>query len=189
MKATCLLFLMIVCAELTPGTSYAAQSNPASQQPSSKSPANTVSDHPRDAVHDAPIKDGKNQKDGTLPDEQRDLRHASEKNQPRGRVSLTKSNRPTQVPNNPEPSTLGKVIDFHRPGSDKSGASARGGSIQHKTVNIALPVRPASVIRSTVSPLNNVRHRGPNPAIVGGLGNSNTRNTGSISGTHLLRRP
>jgi len=188
MKATCLLFLMIVCAELTPGTSYAAQSNPASQQPSSKSPANTVSDHPRDAVHGAPIKDGEKQVDGTLPDEQRDLRHASEKNQPRGRVSLTKSNRPTQDPNNGEHSTSGTAMNLHQPGSDKSGASARGALIQHGTVNVSASVRPAS-IRPKVPLPNNVRHRGANPAVIGGSASSNRRNAGAIDGAHMNRRP
>jgi hypothetical protein len=188
MKATCLLFLMIGSAALTPGTSCAAQSSPASQQPSSESSANTISDHPRDAVHGAPVEDGKNQKDGDPFDEQRDHRHTSDKDHPRSRASLTRSNRPKQVQNNGEHSTSGTAMNLHQPGSDKSGASARGALIQHGTVNVSVPVRPAS-IRPRVPLPNNVRHRGANPAVIGGSAKSYNRNIASISGTHMIRRP
>jgi hypothetical protein len=188
MKATCLLFLMIGCAALTPGTSCAAQSSLASQQPSSESSANTISDHPRDAVHGAPVEDGKYQKDGKISNEQRDHRHASGKELPRSRTSLTTSNRPKQVPNNGEHSTSGTAMNLHQPGSDKSGASARGALIQHGTVNVFASIRPAS-IRPRVPLPNNVRHRGANPAVIGGSASSNSRNAGAIDGAHMNRRP
>jgi hypothetical protein len=188
MKTSCLLFLMIGCAALTSGTSCAAQSSPASQQPPSESPANTISDHPRDAVHGTPVEDGGNQNDGKPSDEQRDYRHASDQDHPRSRASLTRSNRPKQVPNNGEHSTSGTAMNLHQPGSDKSGASARGALIQHETFNRALTIRPAS-IRPRVPLPNNVRHRGANPAIIGGSASSNSRNTGAIDGAHMNRRP
>ncbi len=188
MKATCFLFLMIGCAGLTPGTSCAAQSSSASQQPPSESSANTISDHPRDAVHGAPVQDGKNQKDGTPSDEQRDHRHASDKDHRRSHTSLARSNGPKQVPNKGQHSTSGTAMNLHQPGSDKSGASARGALIQHGTVNVSAPIRPASIWPRVPLP-NNARHRGANPAVIGGSASSNGRNAGAIDGAHINRRP
>jgi hypothetical protein len=39
-----------------------------------------------------------------------------------------------------------------------------------------------------VPALSTMRHRGANPAIVGGAGNSSTRNTTALDGTHMSRR-
>jgi hypothetical protein len=80
-----------------------------------------------------------------------------------------------------------KAMNFHQPASDKSGG--KGELTQNKTVNNARPVRLQSAVRPTVASLhnaldpslNNVRHRGPNPAVVGGSANSASRNTGTIN--------
>jgi hypothetical protein len=80
-------------------------------------------------------------------------------------------------------------MNLHHPGSDKFGRAAKGGLIQNETVNKALAVRTPSVVRPTVPSFNNVRHRGPNPAVIGGSTNSNRRNNGTINGTHMNRRP
>jgi hypothetical protein len=80
-------------------------------------------------------------------------------------------------------------MNLHQPGSDKSGGVAKGGLIQHQTLNNALAVRTPSVVRPTVPALNNVRHRSPNPAVVAGSVNSDSRNTGAINGTRMNRRP
>ncbi len=170
------------------GTGYAELSRPASQEQSPESSANTVSDHPRDAEHAPPADDGRHQTGGKASAEQRDLRGASEKNHPPRRASLTKANRPKQLPHSRQRSLPGNAINLHQPGSDKSGGAAKGGFIQNETVHNALPVRTSSVVRPTVPSLNNVRHRGPNPAVVGGLANSDRRNTGVINGTRMNRK-
>ncbi len=72
-------------------------------------------------------------------------------------------------------------------GSTDPGGAAKGESIQNKGARHAISVRPSSVAPSHTPPLNNVRHRGPNPAIVGGLGN--TKNGGAINGTWMIRKP
>jgi hypothetical protein len=36
---------------------------------------------------------------------------------------------------------------------------------------------------------NNQRHRGPNPAAIGGLAGANKKNATAIDGTHLSRKP
>ena len=179
MKITCLLFLSLIVtmswAALMPGTGYAAPS----QQTSAESSAT-----------DSPLA-------GTIPPRNKDLpRHASDKNHPRSRASLTAANRPKQLPNSRKRSIPGNAMNLHQPGSDKSGGAAKGGLIQNETVSNALPVRPPSIVRlrhNAQPSLNNVRHRGPNPAVVGGSAggsaNLDSSNTGAINGTRMHRKP
>jgi hypothetical protein len=188
MKATCLFFLMITCAALTPGTACADLSRPAFQQTSSESAANTVSDHPHDVEHAAPADDGKREKNGKPFDEREVRRHDFGKNHPRSPATKTKD-RPKTLPNNSKRFVFGNAMNLYQPGSDKSTGVARSGLIQQETVNRALPVRPANVIRPTIQSPPNVRHRGPNPAAVGGLASRDSRNTGAINGTRMQRRP
>jgi hypothetical protein len=178
MKVTCLLFLSLIVtmswAGLMPGTSYAAPS----QQTSAESSATTL-------VAGNPSK------------EQRYPRHASDKNHPRSRASLTAAKHPKQLPNSRNRSVPGNVANLHRPDSGKSGVAAKGGLIQNETARNAMPVRPPSTVRSTAATLhpslNNVRHRGPNPAVVGGSAggsaNLSSSNTGAINGTRMKRKP
>jgi hypothetical protein len=177
MKVTCLLFLSLILpmswAALMPGTSYAA----ASHQTSAESSATTP-------VAGSPSK------------EQRYPRHASDKNRLRSRASLTGANHPNQLPNGRKRSISGNAASLHRPGSGNSGAAARGGFIQNGTASNAMPVRPPDTVRSraiTLNPsLNNIRHHGANPAVVGGSagGSANLNsNTGAINGTRMHRKP
>jgi len=106
---------------------------------------------------------------------------------PPSRASLTKANRPKQLPNSRQLSLPGNAL--HQPGPDKSGGAAKSGLIPNETVNIALAVRTPSVVRPTVPPPNNVHHRSPNPAVVAGSVNSDSRNTGAINGTRMNRKP
>jgi hypothetical protein len=80
-------------------------------------------------------------------------------------------------------------MNLHQAGSDKPGGAARSGFIRNETVNNASAVRTPSVVRPTVPSLNNVRHRSPNPAVVGGSPVSHSSNTGAISGTRMNRKP
>jgi len=178
MKFTCLLFLSLIVtmswAALMPGTSYAASS----QQTSAESSATaTVARNPSK--------------------EQISARHASDKNHPRRRASLTVANHPKQLPSGRTRSIPGNAANLHQPGSGKSGAAAKGGLIQNQTASNAIRVRPPGTVRSTATTLNpslnNVRHRGPNSAVVGGSAggsaNLNSSNTGAINGTRMHRKP
>jgi len=74
------------------------------------------------------------------------------------------------------------------PRSRQSGGAARDGLTQNKIPSNALPIRPRSaVIRPSVPSLNNMRHRGANPAVVGGPAISQGRNSGAITGTRMYR--
>jgi hypothetical protein len=178
MKVTCPLFLSLTVtmswAVLMPGTGYAAPSEQAWAESSATTPV-----------------------PGNPSKEQRYPRHASDKNHPRNRASLTAANHPKQLPKSRTRSIPRNVANLHQPGSGKAGATAKGGLIQSETASNAVPVRPPGTVRPTATKLNpslnNVRHRGPNSAVVGGSAsgsaNLNSSNTGAINGTRMHRKP
>jgi hypothetical protein len=185
MKAACLLFLTVSCAGLMLGTGYAAPS----QQTPARTPANEGTNAASDRSHDdhlraTPAGDGKHQKEES-PSEQQAPGRGAARNRPRGRANLTVANRPTQLPVRRKRSKPLNTTNPHPPGLGKSGDAAKG---QSRTANNALPVRSTSVVGPTGASLNNGRHRGPNPAVVGGPA-SNAGNTGALNGTRMHRRP
>jgi hypothetical protein len=99
-----------------------------------------------------------------------------------------KVNRPKQVLNSRKGSIAGNAMNLHQPGSDKSSGAAIGGLISGKTVNNRALVRAPNVVRPAAPLLNNARHRGPNPAVMGGSLNSHGTNTGTINGTRMNHR-
>jgi hypothetical protein len=92
-----------------------------------------------------------------------------------------------ELPNSRQRSLPGNVL--HQASSNKSGGAAKGGLTPNETVHNALPVRTSSVVRPATPSLNNVRHRGPNPAVVGGSPNLHSSNAGAINGTRMNRKP
>ena len=117
--------------------------------------------------------------------------HASDKNHPHSRAGLIASNRPKQLPATQKRPLPRNAASLRQPASARSGAAAKSALIQNETAKHALPVRSTNV-RPSVASLNplptNVRHRGSNRAVVGGLANSGS-NTGAINGTGMHRRP
>jgi hypothetical protein len=202
------LFLVIIltmsCAGVMLAASYAAPSrqtsaagsaNEKSANPDSAPP---YEEHPLVAGHAASADDGKLRKEGTP-----GLGGTSEKTHPRSGAGLTSAHRPEQLQTGRKSSEPGNAANLHQPasgksGSGKSGATAKGRSTQNLAVSSAPRVRPSSIVRPAVASLNpspidrspiNVRHHGPNPAVVGGSANSNSNNAGGINGTRMHRKP
>ena len=176
---TCLIFMVIGWVALVAG--YAA-----SEQSPAENPAKTSSDHARDA--EKPASAG-NRNRQTAPSTGTPVhRRAVEKNYVRSHTSLAKATRPKQ-PSSGEHSRSVSAMELHQPRLNRSGGATKEGVIHNETLNRTLPVRPPSVPRTNTPSLNNVRHRGPNPAVIGGPRSSNTSNTAAINGTHLGRRP
>jgi hypothetical protein len=119
--------------------------------------------------------------------------HASDRNHTHSRAGLTEKNRTKQLATSQKrPLSRG----FRQPASAKSGGAAKGGTIKNETTGRALRRRPTSVrpsaasLNPSLNPLpNNVRRRGPSPAVVSGSANSRNSNTGAINGTGMHRRP
>ena len=120
------------------------------------------------------------------------LQHASDKNHTRSRAGVTAENRPKRPPTSQKRPLHRNAASLRQPALAGYSGAGKSGLVQKETTNRGLPVKSASVRPNVASlhPLaNNVHHRGPNPAVVGGSTNSGNRNTGAIDGTGMHRRP
>jgi hypothetical protein len=180
------VFVMIGCAALMCGTSFAAPSGPAKQQASSASSGDTATAHPR-AEH-APPADGEKHQAGEPSHGPGNL-HASGKSLPPSPASVTKAKRPNQAPSHQENSASGSAMNLREPGLGESGGAVKGGAIQNEPAGKALPVRPSNAVRPAVPAPNNARHRTSNPAVVGGSVSPTAKNTGAINGALIKRKP
>ena len=165
MKAARLLFLTMSFAAWMQAAAYAAPSIPPSQQTSPDTPANTpskVSRRDESAAPDHPSS------------------HASQ---------IKKTDLPKQPSNIRQRTAAGSAENLHQPGSAKSAGAAKAGSIQNATAGKAQPVRSPSVAHPVALSPYTVRHRGANPAVIGGSAGPGNRNTGAINGTRMNRKP
>jgi len=170
MRITWLLFLTVGCAGLMLGTGYAASSQqPSAGSSTNESSANVASVHPHDAEH------------------------ASQENRPRRRASANTPSRPKQLPNSRKRSAPLSATNLHEPRPEKSGGAPKGRLSQNEILSNTSPVRPPSVVRSSVTSLkpspDNVHNHGPAPAVVGGSANPASRSVGTINGTSMHQRP
>jgi len=165
---TWLIFIVISCVALMRETGYAV-----SPQRSSQGPANASRDQVRESEHAAPT-DGKNRQDGKTSAGTRNHRFGSDRS-----LARVKGPSAQQLTNPPRRSTSGNA---------RRGL-LRGRLVQSETANPALPVRPPTVVRPPAPSLENVRHRGANPAVIGGSANSDVRNTGALNGTRMPHKP
>ena len=184
MKAALLLFLAVNCAALMCGTGYAAPFSATSQQQSSQSASKTANNDRQNGEQATPADGGKDQRDGKPSGEHGESRNVSDKNHASKPGRLVKANRLEQLPNNHHRSASPDAANFRQPDSDISG------SIQNEIANNAVHVRPRSgVVRPVVPSLNNARHRGHNPAAINGSANLDRKNTATIDGTRMNRKP
>jgi hypothetical protein len=118
---------------------------------------------------------------------------SSDKSHPRSRVGVTAANRPKQPPTGQKLPLPRNAASLRLPALARSGGAAKGGLVQSEAVNSAQHARSTSAVRpatASLNPsLNNIRHRGPNPAVVGGSANFKSSNTGAINGTRMHRKP
>jgi hypothetical protein len=185
-KVLGLILLMLGCAALAVGAAGAGQSVAEARQAPSQSVADTVGNHSRGADHAAPAADGTHVVKPR--DDQQERRKVAGNNRPTSKPSVSRSNRRNEPTNGRERSASGDSKNSHSPDSGKSASAAQNGSARSQTVNHSSPNRASSAIRPAVPALSNTRHRGANPAIVGGAGNSNTRNSAALDGTHMKRK-
>jgi hypothetical protein len=188
MKTAGLALMTIGFTVLMSGTSYAATSSSAARQGSPATSEDTASNRPR-AAHLATADGGKHRSGEKPSGEQPGNRRSSDKNHTPSQASLSKANHPDRIPSRQEHSASGNARNLHEPGSDKPAGAAKLGVIQSEIAKNTLPVRPSSVVRPTAPSLDNVRHRSPNSAVVGGSASSATRNAGAINGTRMTRKP
>jgi len=90
-----------------------------------------------------------------------------------------------QPPTSPRRPAVGNPARVRQPGTDNSVRAAKSGFSGHAGLS---NVRAPSVTRIVAPTVNNLRHRSPNPAVVGGPAADKANGTGSVSGTRMNRR-
>jgi len=175
MKAACLLLLTIVAAALLSGELYAVPANRASDQAASESAPKALR-----AQSNRPSGDGGPQSEAKQSGEQQGPGRFG-KNHPRSKAAATKPNRPQPIASQRTPPEAGNLVNV-RSSVPSQSAVANHGSIQNEAIYRAFPVRPSGMIRPVAPSAGNSRHRDPNPPVIGGAANSNSRSTAAIDG-------
>jgi len=176
MKTICLLVLTTVDAALLCGGLYAVPTNPAADQAASESAPKAVS-----AQSNRPSGTSGSQSDARASGEQQGPRR-SDKNRPRIEALATKPTRPRPIARQRTLSEAGNPANLPSPAPSQS-TLVKHGSIQNEAIYRALPVRPGGTIRPVAPSAGNVRHRDPNPPVIGGAASSNSRSAAVIDGT------
>jgi hypothetical protein len=186
MRAIGLVFLTLGYAASVVGATGAGQSVTAAQQTSNRSTADTGGNHSREVDHAALA--GDRTHIGKTSDDQKNHPKVSGNKAPAANASLSKPSRRNELTKRRERSACEDSKNSHSPGSDKHADAAKNGLARNEAVNHAPSNHASSAVRAAVPSLSNVRQRGPNPAIVGGVGNSNSKNTAALDGTHMNRK-
>src|SRR5271170_7504992 len=186
MRALGLIFLTLGCAAWTFGAAYPVKSVATAQQTTPASAGNAVGNHSRETEHAAAPDRGTHI--GKPSDDQQNHPKVSGNKAPTPSASLSKPSLRNELTNRRERFASQDSKNSYDPASNKSTGAAHNGLARNETVNHGPSNRAPSVVRPAVPSFNNVRHRGPNPAIVGGAGISSTRNTGVLDGTHMNRK-
>jgi hypothetical protein len=186
MRAIGLVFLTLGYAASAVGAAGAVPSVAASQQAPTRSAADTAGNHSRKAAHAAPA--GDRTQIGKTPEDQQNHPKAARNKIPAASASLSNPSRRSEFTKRRERPAPEDSENSHSPGSDQHADAARIGRARNQAVNHAPSDRAPSAVRPAAPSLSNVRHRGTNPAIVGGAGNPNAKNTAALDGTHMNRR-
>jgi hypothetical protein len=120
---------------------------------------------------------------------QTDQRQASGPKQPSGGGVLSKTNHPLPLPKPQTHHAAPSATQARSAGAiQSSNTAARALNDNHATSNLR-SVQLHTAPRAAAHSPGDVRHHSPNPAILGGSGNSSVANTGGLNGTHMSRRP
>ncbi len=163
MKISCLVFLVISSA-LTLAASDATASSPAPQRLEGAA--------------------------STVPAGKRRVQHrAAKANQVPKPPHVANTNRLKRPANGQARSTTASPRVQTPSRLSQSVVVEKRGSIQNKSVTSVSAVQRQSMFPSSSPSLDNLRHRGPNPAVLGGLGTSKPGGTGAINGSRMSRKP
>jgi len=163
MKISCLV-LVVISGALTLGASDATASNPAPQRLEGAA--------------------------STVPAGKRRVQHrAAKANQVPKPPHVANTNRLKRPPNGQARSTTATPRLQPQSRLSQSVVVEKRGSIQNKSVTSVSAVQRQSMFPSSSPSLDNLRHRGPNPAVLGGLGTSKPGGTGAINGSRMSRKP
>lgn len=184
MRSAILVFAMMSCAGLAYGAGHVVSSGQVSQQAPVPNAVGDRSENARQTTDN-----GRGRKVPKSSDRQRaGARTSGRSSKPSNRVSPSQSSHPEPRSIAPRRLESGGVMNV-QPVAGQLDRAASGALIHDETASRVAAIRPPTGIHPTAPSLIDVRHRGPNPAIVGGVANSKMRNAGSINGTRINRRP
>lgn len=187
MKTFGLVFLILGCAAWSVGAGAGpGQFVSVPQQAPARSAADTVGNHSLETDHVAPVGGGTHVRKAS--DDQQNQRKVSGNKPPASNASQGSANHRAEVPKSRERSASADAKNSDRPGSAKSAGAAQTGLVRNETNKPVVSNRPPGFAKPARPAISNVRHRGANPAIIGGAGNLNSRNTMALDGTHMNRR-
>jgi hypothetical protein len=142
-----------------------------------------------EAAYSATTDEAKGRQDVRTAAQQSDHDRAAKKIRPNGSASQAKRNHPQPLPSNQKRVPTGKLSDPQRPGASRSTSSANSGLAINKGASKTRVVQPPTTSRISIPTSNNVHHRSPNPATLGGSTGLRSVNTGSLNGTLMGRKP
>jgi hypothetical protein len=180
MKISCLV-LLVMSGALTLAVSNALASNAAPQQ--SAAAANTPSEHPTAASSSDIAK--------PLASTMRARkRRVQQRNAKANHITLPASLAKTNRLKHPADRQVRSATATPRvQPQSRLTVVTRKGAIQNKSVTSVSPVRQPGILPSSSPSFDNQHHRGPNPAVIGGLGTLRSSETGAINGSHVSRKP
>lgn len=120
---------------------------------------------------------------------QRDLGHNSGPGRSRAVVKSSSPTPPHRPANGRPNSTVETAAAAHPPVPARSGVAGAPAIRQNTGSATAGHLRPQASFAATHSSPATARHRGDNPAAVGGAANSASENPGSLNGSLMKRRP
>jgi hypothetical protein len=139
---------------------------------------------PAEAVNAATGTDTKVQPTERSSSQSADHGQPMKKNKPHGFALAPKPNHSQPLPKNQKRSTPQKLT-----GTQQASPRSSGMPIANKTANNTRFVQPRTTSRASIPASHNVRHRGPNPATLGGSTSLRAANVGSLNGAHIARKP
>jgi hypothetical protein len=186
MKTLGLVFVMLGCAAWPVRATCAGQSVEAAQQMPNRSAMDTVGNHSRESEHVARADAATRAAQPS--DEQQAHRKVPGGKPPASKPHVSKSSSRNELANGRGRSGSEDSKNAHHPGSEKSRNAAQNELARNETVNRAPSNRAPTAARGAAPSVSTAHHRGPNPAVIGGAGISNSRNTVALDGTHMNRK-
>jgi hypothetical protein len=139
---------------------------------------------PIEAVNAATGTDVTARQNGRTSSHSADHGRSTKKNKPHDPPIAPKPNHSQPLPKNQQRSTPQKLT-----GTQPATLRASGMPTPNKTANNVRSAHPPTTSRASIPTSNNVRHRGPNPATLGGSTGLHSANAGSLNGAHIARKP
>jgi hypothetical protein len=142
-----------------------------------------------EAAYSATTDEAKERQNVKTAAQQADHDRVAKKIQPHGSASTAKPNHFQPSPRNQKRSATGKLPDPQMPAPSRSTSSVNNGLTINKAASKARLSQPTTTSRTSIPTFNNVHHRSPNSATLGGSTSLRAVHTGSLNGTRMGRKP